>query len=150
MWQAKYQSYETFLLTKRRILFPCVWNFVPHWQNWSLWQNMWFGWLSAVSQLARRVGEGGGRKGMGANVSQCETLPGSARAEREIAFPLSLDFLTLKIKFMAWDLAEWMWMKSSWVVKASDSQNAKFSTVLGSIIAYSDTVESEGRQMKQC
>ncbi len=40
-----------------------------------------------------------------------------------------------------WDLAEWL---------ERPAANAKFATVLGSIPASSDTVESEGRQMKQC
>ncbi len=40
-----------------------------------------------------------------------------------------------------WDLAEW-WK--------SLTANAKVAIVLGSIPASSDTVESEGRQMKQC
>ncbi len=39
-------------------------------------------------------------------------------------------------------------MRSSQVVKASDSQ-CQSATLLGSIPASSDTVESEGRQMKQ-
>ncbi len=40
-----------------------------------------------------------------------------------------------------------VWMRPSWVVRASDCQVA---TVLGSNPASSDTVKSEGRQMKQC
>jgi hypothetical protein len=42
-----------------------------------------------------------------------------------------------------------MWMRSSQVVRASGC-NSEIATVLGSIPASSDTVESEGRQMKQC
>jgi len=42
-----------------------------------------------------------------------------------------------------------MWMKSSWVVERL-SANAVVATVLGSIPASSDTVESEGRKMKPC
>jgi hypothetical protein len=41
------------------------------------------------------------------------------------------------------------WMRSSRVVRASEA-NAVVATVLGSISASSDTVESKGRQMKQC
>jgi hypothetical protein len=41
-------------------------------------------------------------------------------------------------------------MRSSLVVRASGTANTEVTTVLGSIIASSDTVESEGRQMKQC
>jgi hypothetical protein len=33
---------------------------------------------------------------------------------------------------------------------AANSANAKVATVVGSIPAYSETAESEGRQMKQC
>jgi hypothetical protein len=40
-----------------------------------------------------------------------------------------------------WDLAEWLERLTA---------NAVVATVLGSIPASSDTVESEGRQMKQC
>ncbi len=40
-----------------------------------------------------------------------------------------------------WDVAEWLERLSA---------NAEVATVLGSIPASSDTVESEGRQMKQC
>ncbi len=44
----------------------------------------------------------------------------------------------------------WMrWMRFSRVVEASDCQT-KDATVLGSIPASSDTVESEGRPMKLC
>jgi hypothetical protein len=39
-----------------------------------------------------------------------------------------------------------LWMSSSRVVRA----NAVVATVLGSIPASSDSVESEGRQLKQC
>jgi hypothetical protein len=42
-----------------------------------------------------------------------------------------------------WDLAEWL-------ERLADGVNAKFQTVMCSIPASSDTVESEGRQMKQC
>jgi hypothetical protein len=42
---------------------------------------------------------------------------------------------------MRWDVAEWL-------DRLTD--NAKIATVLGSIPASSDTVESEGQQMKQC
>ncbi len=41
-------------------------------------------------------------------------------------------------------------MRSSRVVRASDCQCLSRIAVLGSISASSDTVESEGRQMKQC
>ncbi len=41
-------------------------------------------------------------------------------------------------------------MRSSRVVGASDYINGIVATVLGSITASSDTVESERRQMKQC
>ncbi len=41
------------------------------------------------------------------------------------------------------------WMRSSLVIRASTA-NAEVATVLGSIRASSDTVKSEGRQMKQC
>jgi hypothetical protein len=40
-------------------------------------------------------------------------------------------------------------MRSSLLVKASDC-HAEVAIVLGSILASSDTVESEGRLMKQC
>ncbi len=43
-----------------------------------------------------------------------------------------------------WDLH--LWMRSSRVVRAPDSQCRIVATVLGSITASSDTVESEGRQ----
>jgi hypothetical protein len=43
--------------------------------------------------------------------------------------------------FSRWDLAEWLERLSA---------NAEAATVLGSIPASSYTVESEGRQMKQC
>ncbi len=33
---------------------------VSSWQQGHMWQMVWFGWLSVISQLARRVGEGGG------------------------------------------------------------------------------------------
>ncbi len=56
-----------------------------------------------------------------------------------------------------WDLAEkWLrssqvWKESSRVIRASDSHCiGEVTTVLGSILASFDTVESEGRQMKQC
>jgi hypothetical protein len=44
------------------------------------------------------------------------------------------------------------WMRSSLGVRASDCQCQRRNgpTVLGSIPASSDTVESEGRQMKPC
>ena len=42
-----------------------------------------------------------------------------------------------------WDLAEWLDLERL-------TANAKVATVLGPILASSDTVESEGRQMKQC
>ncbi len=62
-----------------------------------------------------------------------------------------------KLKFYGWDLAEW-WMKSSQVgMRFSRAVTVehlavdfKFATVPCSIPATSDTVESEGRQMKQC
>jgi hypothetical protein len=46
-----------------------------------------------------------------------------------------------KICIAVEDLAEW---------SERLAINANFATVLGSISASSDTVESEGRQMKQC
>ncbi len=50
-----------------------------------------------------------------------------------------------------WMRSSRLWMRSSRVVRASDSQCRMVSTVLDSISpASSDTVESEGRQMKQC
>jgi hypothetical protein len=45
------------------------------------------------------------------------------------------------------DMAEW-WMRSSRVLERLTA-NVKFATVLDSIPAYSDTLESEGRQIKQ-
>jgi hypothetical protein len=42
-----------------------------------------------------------------------------------------------------------MWMRPSRVVRASDSRDGKVETVLGWISASSDTMGSEGRQMKQ-
>jgi hypothetical protein len=41
-------------------------------------------------------------------------------------------------------------MRPSRVVRASMTANAVGATVLGSIPVSSDTVESEGRQMKRC
>jgi hypothetical protein len=49
-----------------------------------------------------------------------------------------------------WVRSSWLWVRSSWVVRVSDSQCRLSGSVLGSIPASSDTVESEGRQMKQC
>jgi|LakMenEpi03Aug12_release.lakeMendotaPanAssembly.Ray.scaffolds.fasta_scaffold615926_1 hypothetical protein len=45
-----------------------------------------------------------------------------------------------------------LWMRSSWEVRASDCkyQNTKVVKVQGSISQSSNTMESEGRQMKQC
>ncbi len=40
-----------------------------------------------------------------------------------------------------WDLAKWLYRLTA---------NAEVATFLGSIPAYSDTVESKGQQMKQC
>ncbi len=45
---------------------------------------------------------------------------------------------------------EWGWDLAYIVVTASDCQCQGLATVLGSIPASSDTVKSEGRQMKQC
>jgi hypothetical protein len=45
---------------------------------------------------------------------------------------------------------EYQEMKSSRVLKASPAANAEIATVLGSIPASFDTVESESRQMNQC
>jgi hypothetical protein len=42
-----------------------------------------------------------------------------------------------------------LWMRSCLVIRALTA-NAEVATVLGSIPASSDTVESEGLQMKQC
>ncbi len=57
-------------------------------------------------------------------------------------------------KYSQYNSSMWMstslWIKSSRVVRASDSQSRIVTTVLGSITASSDTVESEGRQTKQC
>ncbi len=47
-----------------------------------------------------------------------------------------------------WDLAECGWDLAEWLERLT--ANAVVATVLGSIPASSDTVESEGRQMKQC
>jgi hypothetical protein len=41
-------------------------------------------------------------------------------------------------------------MRSSPLVKATAAMMPKFAKILGSVSAFSDTVESEGRQMKQC
>jgi hypothetical protein len=50
-----------------------------------------------------------------------------------------------------WMISSLVWMRSRQVVRASDlTANAEVATVLGSIPACSDTVETEGRQMKQC
>jgi hypothetical protein len=46
-----------------------------------------------------------------------------------------------KVSVSGWDVAEWL-------ERLTD--NAEVATVLGSIPASSDTVESEGRQRKQC
>ncbi len=48
----------------------------------------------------------------------------------------------------AWDLAKYGWDLVEWLERLT--ANAAVATVLGSIPASSDTVESEGRQMKQC
>ncbi len=47
-----------------------------------------------------------------------------------------------------WDLTKCGWDLANWLERLA--VNAKVATVLGSILASSDTVESEGRQMKQC
>ncbi len=47
-----------------------------------------------------------------------------------------------------WDPAESGWDLAEWLERLT--ANAVVATVLGSIPASSDTVESEGRQMKQC
>ncbi len=51
-------------------------------------------------------------------------------------------------KHSGWDPAKCRWDIAKWL--ESLAVNAKVATVLGSIPAFSDTVESEGRQMKQC
>ncbi len=65
----------------------------------------------------------------------------------EISFGMLADGL---ISIRTWDVFSsidpWCGMRSSRVVRAS----AKVATVVGSILASSDTVESEGWQMKQC
>ncbi len=102
IWQAKCQNYEAFLLNYshnvtalkiktliilkiylRGVLFslprlksvpdlPAI--FVSSWQQWSLGQKIWFGWLSAISQLASRV-VGEGERGSRANAPYTVTLP---------------------------------------------------------------------------
>jgi hypothetical protein len=54
--------------------------------------------------------------------------------------------------FYRWDLAEGGWdlAESGWDLAEWLERLAANATVLGSIPASSDTVESEGRQMKQC
>jgi hypothetical protein len=47
-------------------------------------------------------------------------------------------------------LSKEMWMRSSRVVGASDSQCRSRNCPMGSIPGSSDRAESEGRQMKQC
>ncbi len=47
-----------------------------------------------------------------------------------------------------WDLAECGWNLAKWLERLT--ANAEVATVLASIPASSDTVKSEGRQMKQC
>jgi hypothetical protein len=50
-----------------------------------------------------------------------------------------------------WMRSSLVWMRSRRVVRASHSQaNAVVAIVLGSLPAFSDIVESEGRLMKQC
>jgi hypothetical protein len=44
----------------------------------------------------------------------------------------------------------YLWMRSSQKVRASDLRCRRRNIVLGSIPASSDTLESEGRQMKKC
>ena len=56
------------------------------------------------------------------------------------------DFLYISLKGGATKL----WMRYNRVVIECLAVNAKVAIVLGSIPASSDTVESEGRQMKQC
>ncbi len=51
-------------------------------------------------------------------------------------------------KLCVWDLAKCGWDLSNCLERLA--VNIKVATVLGSIPASSDTVESEGRQMKQC
>ncbi len=51
--------------------------------------------------------------------------------------------------FREWMRSSWAWMRSSRVVRASDSQ-CHSRNCLGSIPAFTGTVESVGQQMKQC
>ncbi len=64
-------------------------------------------------------------------------------AEKHVAehHPDKKQFVRLAKFSSGWDLAEWLERLTA---------NAVVATVLGSIPASSDTVESEGRQMKQC
>ncbi len=48
-----------------------------------------------------------------------------------------------------WDLADSGWNLAEWLEAVCHAPNVEVATVLGSIPASSDTVESEGRQMKQ-
>jgi hypothetical protein len=76
------------------VLFSPLWlKFVPGcpaisvstWQQFRLGQRVWFGWLSAISQLASRVGEGGG---VGQICLQSVTLLGPGGESREgVCFP---------------------------------------------------------------
>jgi hypothetical protein len=57
-----------------------------------------------------------------------------------------------QINFGEWDEMRSIrvWMRSSQVLIERLKANSVVATVLSSILASSDTVESEGRQMKQC
>ncbi len=55
---------------------------------------------------------------------------------------------TALYKFAGWDVAEYGWDVGELLDRLTF--NAEVATVLGSIPASSGTVESEGRQMKQC
>ncbi len=55
---------------------------VRSWQQWSLGQNVWFGWLSAISQLASRVGVGGERESAVRHILSIPLLSQVVRAGR--------------------------------------------------------------------
>ncbi len=57
--------------------------------------------------------------------------------------------MQIKVEFFCgWDLADCKWDLTEWLERPT--VNAEDATVLDSISASSNTVESEGRQMKQC
>ncbi len=72
---------------------------VSTWQQFHVGQIVWFGWLSAISQLASRMGEGGGVWQLCLHSVTQPTLPGPGGKSREggyvpspCGFPTLLNF----------------------------------------------------------